>query len=260
MLLSGCHQDGAIAAYRLLKGLVDVGKPAISVTAVDVRELAEAESLYRRLSSVCEQFLNLTLQPEPPLGDAFHIAECPILCCRLDQDKAQLASAGHWQLIAELIAGSQQAASAEPAPAAPAPVPQQEAPMPEPMRIAPVAAPAAVSSPAPHVQSASSSSAAQSDVIDLPDNDGDDAILSALLQHASGELIECPIRPPMASSARLAITRDRRLVLMALGSTTSPICKSSPGPTPGSANPANFWPWLCPSSRSMPTSCPACAS
>jgi hypothetical protein len=46
---------------------------------------------------------------------------------------------------------------------------------------------------------------------------GSSAILSAILQSESSQLVECPaaVRPPMCPEARLAVTRDRRLVLLA---------------------------------------------
>jgi hypothetical protein len=49
------------------------------------------------------------------------------------------------------------------------------------------------------------------DVIDLS---GDEAVLSAILRHRSGELVECPIVPPMCDKAKLAVARDRRIVLI----------------------------------------------
>jgi hypothetical protein len=54
-------------------------------------------------------------------------------------------------------------------------------------------------------------SASTDDVIDLA---GDEAVLSAILRHRSGELVECPIVPPMCDKARLAVARDRRIVLI----------------------------------------------
>jgi hypothetical protein len=55
------------------------------------------------------------------------------------------------------------------------------------------------------------------DVIDLPGGDASgQAILAALLRKASGDLIECPLRPPMCLEARLAVSRDRAVVLLAV--------------------------------------------
>jgi hypothetical protein len=39
-------------------------------------------------------------------------------------------------------------------------------------------------------------------------------VLSAILRHRSGQLVECPIVPPMCDKARLAVGRDRRIVLI----------------------------------------------
>ena len=56
-----------------------------------------------------------------------------------------------------------------------------------------------------------------SEVIDLPGDAADEgAVLSAILAGAKGEVIECPVRAPMCPEARLAVTRDRGLVLLAV--------------------------------------------
>ncbi len=56
-----------------------------------------------------------------------------------------------------------------------------------------------------------------SEVIDLPGElQGTGPIVSAILAHAAGQMLECPIRPPMCPEARLAVTRERGLVLLAV--------------------------------------------
>src|SRR5689334_3628864 len=56
-----------------------------------------------------------------------------------------------------------------------------------------------------------------SEVIDLPSGDASEsAILSTILAQSAGELVECPMHAPMCESARLAVTRDRGLVLLAV--------------------------------------------
>jgi hypothetical protein len=53
-------------------------------------------------------------------------------------------------------------------------------------------------------------------VIELPDPQADESgVLESIMKHAAGRLVECPLRPPMCQGARLAVNRDRRLVLMA---------------------------------------------
>jgi hypothetical protein len=57
----------------------------------------------------------------------------------------------------------------------------------------------------------------ESDVIDLPHDEASDmVIVEAILRHSSGELVECPIAPPMCPDARLAVSRDRRIVMLAV--------------------------------------------
>jgi len=56
-----------------------------------------------------------------------------------------------------------------------------------------------------------------SDVIDLPAHEiTDNDIVQAILRHCSGELVECPIAPPMCPKAKLAVSRDRRVVMLAV--------------------------------------------
>jgi len=57
----------------------------------------------------------------------------------------------------------------------------------------------------------------ENDVIELaaPET-GETGIVEAILKHCSGELVECPIAPPMCPKARLAVGRDRRIVMLAV--------------------------------------------
>lgn len=55
------------------------------------------------------------------------------------------------------------------------------------------------------------------EVIDLPgDAVTEQTVVAAVLTGSRGELIECPVRAPMCPDARLAVTRDRGLVLLAV--------------------------------------------
>ena len=55
-----------------------------------------------------------------------------------------------------------------------------------------------------------------SEVLELPDSQcTGGSILAAILRSESAELIECPVKPPMCTEAKLAVTRDRRIVLLA---------------------------------------------
>jgi hypothetical protein len=91
------------------------------------------------------------------------------------------------------------------------------------------AAPAATPTAAPAIAAATSQAFVQtqgprlvaaatrdSDVIDLAGDADDAAILSAVLHAHASDLVECPIAPPMCPTARLAVGRDRRIVLVAV--------------------------------------------
>ena len=55
-----------------------------------------------------------------------------------------------------------------------------------------------------------------SEVIELPESHvPGGSILPAILRSESARLVECPVTPPMCPEARLAVTRDRRIVLLA---------------------------------------------
>jgi hypothetical protein len=55
------------------------------------------------------------------------------------------------------------------------------------------------------------------EVIDLPgDAITEQAVVAAVLGGAKAELIECPVRAPMCPDARLAVTRERDLVVLAV--------------------------------------------
>jgi hypothetical protein len=61
------------------------------------------------------------------------------------------------------------------------------------------------------------SSTRETEVIELPSSDAPpEAILAAVLHQPDSGLAACPLRPPMCPEARLAVARDRTLVLMAV--------------------------------------------
>jgi hypothetical protein len=69
--------------------------------------------------------------------------------------------------------------------------------------------------PAPLPMTNSPKPAGASEVIELSDDQSGGSLLDAVMRHSMGEIIECPLRPPMCPEARLAISRDRRLMLIA---------------------------------------------
>jgi hypothetical protein len=252
VVLSTCDHEGIVACYRAIKGLAELSKSRVSLAAVDAQEPGQADTLFRKLSGVCGQFLSCAVEPEPAVAEARHVAEVPLMICRASHDKAQLATANHWQVLAELVAQSKQHSSVD-APSDEA-VAAATAPVPSPAREAHVA-PAAdirtvqhpVSEPIQmhqpqeaHVQQQQQQQKQQqqseptnpalrghagpamrladmAEVIELSDAGGSDAsILSAVMKHVMNEVVECPLRPPMCPDARLAVSRDRRIILIAV--------------------------------------------
>lgn len=100
-----------------------------------------------------------------------------------------------------------------PAPTAPSPV----APPERNGRASDPALPLRPTSPLTMVQSTDDPTPGESEVLDLPGPAVSvEAILDAILSRRDGGLVECPVHAPMCTSARVAIARDRRAVLLAV--------------------------------------------
>ena len=229
ILLSSCDHDGVVAAYRTLKGLADLGQRRLSMAAIDAEDPSQADQVFQKLSSVCSQFMNWPVEPEPAVGHAAQVGECQVICCHAAHDKAQLASASHWQVVSELVKEAMSHVEEEPA--------QAETPV-DYVAAGPAAAVAGGptihaagvtpdASQTPHRDAAQPRPAeaghastfwtapAMPEVVDLADG-GDESIIGAIIRHCVNELIECPIRPPMCPEARLGVSRDRRIILIAV--------------------------------------------
>lgn len=244
VLLSTCDHDGVVSCYRTLKGLTDsrspadrlVDRPQLSLALFDAPDADSADKVFRKLASVCQQFLDWPLTSQVIVRPAHEVAEHLVVCCRPTRDKAQMGTTPQWDIIGEFLtrAKASQAAVASaarerveaeyeeemadetpaetgiPSAIEAAVVPEQE----EPMRITPPTQPEP-QQPQPaaalEMKPLTLASVANDDVIDLA---GDEAVLSAILRHRAGDWVECPIVPPMCDKARLAVTRDRRIVLI----------------------------------------------
>lgn len=217
-VLATCDHDGVVSCYRTLKGLADLHRadpqheghtiPSLSLALLDARDELIAMRVFRKLSGVCQQFLAWPLESEAPVEAAGSVVEHSALICRATRDKAQLASAPQWHVVADFLTRSREqtdeassldiepAVAATREPPAPAPVMELQGRTAEPPRRAP--------------------DPAIPEIIDLPAGaDTAAAIVSATLRGV-GEMIECPLKPPMLADASLAVTRDRRIVLVAV--------------------------------------------
>jgi hypothetical protein len=233
VVLSTCDHDGVVGCYRTLKGLSETcaaagALPRLSLALLEAHDAEEAGRTYRKLASVCREFLHWDLDCEPAVGPgAAGVAEHPVMCSRPTRDKGQLAIAPQWQVVAEFLARAKAQAVYGDAVVAQVEddgIPQQQEVSEEPMaqiatavaaaeKVLNASAPALEPPAAPRMRMASDrEDAAVATVIDLPDESG---ILAAVLRSEAGELVECPVRPPMCPEARLAVTRDRRVLLLA---------------------------------------------
>ena len=233
VLLTTCDHDGVVSAYRSLKGLIEPShKPRVTLALLDPPAEPEMVAVYRKLAGVCQQFLGLRLEAEPAVRRSFRIAEHLVLLCRPTRDKAQLANPPQWAILADFLANAR-AAAAEPEDAVVETIERADEQAAEPLSQTvqdpmtveeppqPMAAQPAVSHPATPVPTPLGSPTPSADgfqeVLDLPDAAAtSDAVLSAVLRQNQGAFVECPVRAPMCSDVRIAVGRDRGIVLFAV--------------------------------------------
>jgi hypothetical protein len=238
-LLSTTDHDGVVSCYRTLKGLGNVHAPRMTLALMETASETQAAKIFRKLCSVCIQFLGIELQSESAVRPTKAVAEHVVAHVRPTRDKAQLAAGAQWLVVANFLAKAK-AHAAEKQLREEARAAEDEIEMPEaaqlkvsdeaevevetvmpvsPVREEPIMRNAEVrhtlnTNVTPNADPIDE---AISEVIDLPGDAADEgAVLSAILAGAKGEVIECPVRAPMCPEARLAVTRDRGLILLAV--------------------------------------------
>jgi hypothetical protein len=230
-VLSTCDHDGVIASYRTLKGLTDLWpqdqkKPSLSLALLDAADDDHAERVANKLSTTLAQFLTWPVESTTSVHPAADAAEQLVLCCRPLHDKTQVAAAPQWQILSDFLTRSKASAEEDSVmtdqkkwvkrltPSAPprrliaemvVPTPAAE------METAPLKLPLPGPTPMKPIETT-----ATNDVIDLPEDASAASILSAVLQAKGNDLIECPISPPMCPTGRIAVSRDHRIVLIAV--------------------------------------------
>ncbi len=238
VLLSTCDHDGIVSSYRLLKGLAEGERPRLSLALLDGTDAAEIDRVQRKLSSVSAQFLNWEMDAEAPVRPAPRVSEQLVLCCRPIHSKAQLATAPQWGIVTDFLMNAKLSNSQASTASAPASemtlddasippelgmgAPANDQPIKTKVAVTETSAIGAVAAapadPAPAAMRPNFSAASSSDAItDVLDLNGDDAesILGAVLKQ-NGQMVECPVRPPMCGGARLSVSRDRGLMLLAV--------------------------------------------
>jgi hypothetical protein len=240
VLLATCDHDGVVSCYRTLKGLADLHQPGEGEGSAGIPALTlatfgdddvEADRVFQKLSSVCKQFLNWPIEREPRIAPADNAVEHLLMCVRPTRDKAQMASATQWEIVGKFVSsvqtdvtpktkavtmtetithaveGARHVADIPMGAARPG---TSVAPVMDPFKTAEPDAPAMkLAEPEP-----------VDEVVDLTGSDASaGSILSAIVRHEAGGLIECPVRPPMCPEARLGVDRQRGLVLLAVSRT-----------------------------------------
>jgi hypothetical protein len=233
VLLSKCDHEGVINCYRMLKGLNPGGedwpRPRLSLALLQTQDAEEAEHVHRKLAGVCEQFLAMPLESEPTVGPVNravleHHMTYEIAPAENGRER-QMGIGPQWQVMADFLAKTKSTPPAtapqETAPPAKnvqeakepmqnkthAPMSQQ-APMMTEQRPAASAAPMRLTSKAMDEVS---------DVIELPDAaTTTEAIIAAVMNSEMSSLMECPIPVPRCPEAKLVVTRDRQMMLLAV--------------------------------------------
>jgi hypothetical protein len=215
--LSTSDHDGIVSTYRLLKGISESTsyRPALSLALLDSRDQAEAARMSAKLVGVCKQFLGWNLDIEEPVVKSTRVSEHLVLRCHAPIEQAA-SSASQWKAVGAFVA----AAKCEPATGTESAV--GEEPMDAACRelvadtVIPTEPQAAAFPRVADEHAEPTQKPAMSEVIDLDGVDATaDAVLAAMLKQPNEGAIECPVRPPMCPQTRLAVTRDRSLVLFA---------------------------------------------
>ncbi len=217
VVLATCDHDGVVSCYRTLKGLSDLhdeadplAPPTLSLALLDAHDEYGAIRVFRKLANVCQQFLRWPLESEAPVIAAGSVNEMSVLTSRATRDKAQLAAAPQWDVVRRFLSSKMETNLSN----AQRPAPNAETTT---MPIQTEVPPMNMNSiPTPMVSPMNEDSI--SDIIDLPAGiSTPSAIVSAALR-GNSEMVECAVKPPMLADASLAVSRDRRLVLLAVAS------------------------------------------
>jgi hypothetical protein len=221
-VLATCDHDGMVSAYRTLKGLADLRSsevapagsvhPKLSLALLDVRSHDEADRVTLKLAGVCQQFLNWQLESEAVVKQAEQVASHLVLCCRAGKETVPGGAAPQFAVVHEFLTRSEKMADK----------PMQTETQPEAIAMPSVAplpqaavSPFAESAPDLRIAPAVAPDTA-SDVIDLPSNDSTPAAVVSAVLRGSNNLAETPLKAPSCPGASLAVSRDRKLVLVAV--------------------------------------------
>ena len=245
LLCTGDH-DGVVASYRALKGLADLHRPHLSLALLDSSGGAQAQRTFDKLSGVCRQFLDWTLEEEIAVEPVPDVSEHLVMRFAAQRDGAAQDEASAWQIVGAFLAKSKPLmASADSEIPSEARAGEEKA-----MPIRTQVAKEPVADVVVPVEQAGDSGrwavggghSEQTNIehrtpntehrtegpkpearnpksVEIFDLTGPGAsvgeILDAVIRQASGQWIQCPLHPPTCPEARLTVMRDGTLLLLA---------------------------------------------
>lgn len=235
VLVTAVDHDGVVSSYRTIKGLCEGAQPALSVAIFGAVDGTELHKTHNKLSSVCEQFLKMKVGLLGAIEPGDDMTEHCVLHASANRPNSDANGRVQWDMLGDL---AMQSADLDELPAAPAPVAAPmpiatPAPAPAPMK--PVAhepavretssmkiepaAPATMAFESSHTEArgpAMRFDDTLESVIDLPDADATPrSIIRAIVQGGT-ELVESPIRVPANEEAMIAVSRDHKLIMLAV--------------------------------------------
>ncbi|HEY0009174.1 MAG TPA: hypothetical protein VGB55_10660 [Tepidisphaeraceae bacterium] len=215
-LLTAADHDAVVTSYRTLKGLADLGSPKLSIAICGDVDEGEVDKTFRKLATVCEQFLKVNVSLFGAVTPAEAIAEHVVLhASAADED----LTSPQWSRLAKLAQEAGELVE-EVAPVIPRSV--MEKPV---MKSIPVMAPAVTEAPVaiptpPAPAAAPTMTIAReddySDILELPTGDTSSAAIIAAVVRGDGELSETPVKAPAHAEAALAVSREHGLVMVAV--------------------------------------------
>jgi hypothetical protein len=235
-LFATSDHDGVVSGYRALKGVVEVvdgvdaplPKRALCVAIFGAPSQQHGSRVASKLAGVCQQFLNWNVENEVTVQPSRQTTEHMVAHFKSMQAPVQGALPTHFVALHELLTrrastndnsdlrsltgGPVETHSqptshfAEPVSRSSARKRPQDADMPAAAhrQNTPPPAPVLVADPA------------EPEVIELTGSPAQPGDIVRSVVRARGDKIECPIKPPMCPDAIVAVSRDRRLLLVAV--------------------------------------------
>lgn len=206
LLLSTCDSDGIISAYRSVKGLSNLEHQKLTVALINPADAEQAKRVQKKIADVCGRFLNWPVQPGPVLRADERATPRVIMHWHPTHDKSTMSVGPHWQTIESFLSRAN--------PAAPEISSEENEEILGQAPENPTVPPASDSLAIPRAEAAA---AHESDhrILSLNASDAN-SVLDAVLRQNGADLVACPVPLPMCETARLVVSRDRRLVLLAV--------------------------------------------